>query len=434
MNKKMWAFEGDFQGCFDNLNHDYILEKVNDFPQKKLITKWLKAGFIDNHVFNESFTGTPQGGIVSPLLANIALHGMEEELRIKYKMQKHKNYPEGRWVINDYRKRSPKISMVRYADDFVILCESKEKAMALYAELQPYLEKRGLRLAKDKTRVTKITNGFDFLGFTFRKFYKKNGTFKIIVKPSKETVKKARSTIKDVFVQLTGTNVKTLLMRVLPVIRGYANHWKRVVSKDIYSKMDHYIFQLTAKFLKRLHNSKSWKWIKKKCFRLDLKGQSKNKWLLTEDKYQIINMSWTSIVRHEKILGNNSPYDVKLKGYFKKRDIKQFKSDNVDSRQKMAKLQNYKCPLCDNSIVDFSEGLERHHKTPRCKGGDDSYRNVKLVHISCHIKHHIDFPAKGSIPTSKQLAQAKKLRSRQRKGMMLAKENLNFNSLIATFE
>ncbi|MBU8907706.1 reverse transcriptase N-terminal domain-containing protein [Desertibacillus haloalkaliphilus] len=116
-SRKMWVFEGDFEGCFDNLNHDYILEQVKDFPQKQLLRRWLKAGYMDNDVFNETPQGTPQGGIVSPLLANIALHGMEKELGIEYMLEKRKRDPNGRWSINDVSKNSPRISTVRYADD-----------------------------------------------------------------------------------------------------------------------------------------------------------------------------------------------------------------------------------------------------------------------------------------------------------------------------
>ena len=428
-NKKMWVFEGDFKGCFDTLNHEYILEKIKDFPCKEAISKWLKAGFVDNDTFNETNEGTPQGGIVSPLLANIALHGMETELDIKYHLVKDKRYPEGRWVIDPYHTQ---ISVIRYADDFVVLTETKEKAMSLYQELQPYLKKRGLTLAEDKTKVSKLTNGFDFLGFNFRKLHNKDGSFKMIVKPCKETIKNAKRNIKDIFVKHTGQNAGILLSKLLPVMRGHGNHWKHVVSKRMYNHMDDYVWKLTKRFLRKMHPKKPWKWIMEKHFKPDQTGQSKDKWLLTYGKYQMVKMSWTSVVRHEKILGNYSPFDAKLKKYFEQRSIKHFIAANVDSKQKLAKQQKYKCPLCGHSIVDGSEGLEMHHKHPKCQGGNDSYKNLWLVHISCHIKHHIDFPAKGPIPTNKDLAQVKKLRNRQRKGMLLALQDPNFNSLIKT--
>lgn len=428
-NKKMWVFEGDFKGCFDNLNHDYILEKINKFPSKDIIGKWLKAGFIDNNVFHATNEGTPQGGIVSPLLANIALHGMESELGIKYKLEKRAKYPKGRWVID---LRNTKIAVVRYADDFVVLTETKEEALSLYEKLQPYLEKRGLVLAEDKTKITKLTNGFDFLGFTFKKQYNKNNSFKMIVSPSKETLKKARMNIKEKFNEVKGHNAKVLLTKVVPSIIGYANHWKHVVSKKAMSKMDYYIWGLTVKFLKRMHPTKSWKWITDRYFKPDIHGQSKDKWLLTYGRYQMKRMKWTPIVRHEKILGNNSPFDATLKEYYEQRDIKFFLANNIASRQKLAKQQKFKCPLCDESIANYEEGLEMHHKTPKCQGGNDTYKNLSLVHISCHIDHHILFPAKGSIPTNKEMAEAKKLRKKKRSGMKLVEQDPNFKNLIET--
>lgn len=417
-NKKQWVFEGDFEGCFDNLNHEYIFEQIAEFPAKNLIYKWLKAGFVDNKVFTPTEQGTPQGGIVSPLLANIALHGMEEELGIKYQYRKpSKQYPIGNWQIDS--RRCAAVSMVRYADDFVILTETKEEALAIYEKLQPYLEKRGLKLAKDKTKITKITNGFDFLGFNFKKYYNKNGSMKALVKPSNDTLQKARNDFKELFAKHNGQSVKTLIANLNPVITGKANQWKHVSSKKIFNSMDNFLWGKTVKFLKRLHPTKSWKWITKSYFKPDKNGISKSKWLLTSqvENYQMRKMTWIPIVRHQKIIGHYSPFDKRLKEYFLERDIKQFEGNCVASYQKMAKKQKYKCPLCGNSIVNGEEGLEKHHKTPRCHGGKDTYDNLQLVHTSCHIDHHKEFPAKGTIPTAKDLARTKRLRGSIKKAL-----------------
>lgn len=156
---RKWIFEGDFKGCFDNLNHRYIMDCLTGFPARDTIQKWLKAGFVDNDSFNDTDSGTPQGGIVSPLLANIALHGMGEELGVNYYMDK------------GYHKLARKsVGVVQYADDFVIVCKTKEEAISMYERLKPYLNKRGLTLAEDKTKVTHIEEGFDFLGFNLRQY------------------------------------------------------------------------------------------------------------------------------------------------------------------------------------------------------------------------------------------------------------------------
>ncbi|MEH7085526.1 group II intron reverse transcriptase/maturase [Neobacillus drentensis] len=427
-NRKMWVFEGDFKGCFDNLNHDFILEQLEQFPNKNTIGKWLKAGYIDNNVFHITDAGAPQGGIVSPLLANIALHGMEDEIGVKYRVNKPSNTQPKEWVT----VLTP-FSVVRYADDFVVLCESKEEALSMFDRLKPYLKKRGLKLAEDKTKVTNITDGFDFLGFTIRKwetrkrvYDSKTGRkepisyYKTIVKPSNESIKKAKSDFRDIFKQLQGTNVDALIKKLNPVIIGKANVWKHVVSKEIYSTMDNYLWNKTYKFLKKLHPNKQYKWRNELYFRQDITGQSLDKWILSSPnpkmKYlQIKKMSWTEIQRYELIRFKSSPFDSSLRNYYKQRDIKVFNSDYIASRQKLAKKQKYKCPLCGLSLLDGNEGHEVHHKHPVIQGGDDSYKNMWLVHISCHIEHHRVFSAKGPIPTAKQLNAHKRRLAKLRK-------------------
>ena len=139
---KRWIFEGDFKGCFDNLNHEYILNKIGDFPYKNLINKWLKAGYVDNGVFNETDTGSGQGNIVSPLLANIALMGMEEALGIRYRAQ----YKNGKYAGHT---NETAYTLSFYADDFVVVCKTREDAEAVYDKLKPYLTARGLELSEE---------------------------------------------------------------------------------------------------------------------------------------------------------------------------------------------------------------------------------------------------------------------------------------------
>ncbi|KZL88895.1 group II intron reverse transcriptase/maturase [Clostridium magnum] len=406
-SRKQWIFEGDFRGCFDNLNHDYILEQIKDFPACDIIKKWLKAGFVDNNVFNETEFGTPQGGIISPLLANIALHGMEAELGITYKVMNKKR--DG--LVHENRGTK---AVVRYADDFVVICSSKNEAESIYELLQPYLDKRGLELAEDKTRITHIDEGFNFLGFNVKRYKvttSKSG-FKVLIKPSKESIKRARKTISETAKSLTGKNVDILIGKLNPIILGIANYWSTEVSSKVFGSLDKHLWDIQYKFLRRLHPTKGKKWIVKKYYKKDMYGQSKNKWILTGpiSGKQLTRFSWRPIVRHELIKFNNSPFDKNLKEYFERRNIKEFERDNVALRQKLAKKQSYKCPLCGYSIIDGKEGLERHHKIPKIKGGNNTIKNQQLVHISCHIDHHRLHPAKGTLPTEAQLRAEKKWR------------------------
>jgi len=189
-----------------------------------VISKWLKAGFIDKNVFNETTEGTPQGGIISPLLANIALHGMEKALNIRY---------------DKYNKNKTEYALCRYADDFVIMCPSKESAENIYPLLSNYLTERGLTLAEDKTKITQAEDGFDFLGFNIRRYnvtkHKKGQTptagKKLLIKPSIQSVKTLKAKIKDEFEKAKGANATALIKKLNPIITGTANYWKPSVAQ-----------------------------------------------------------------------------------------------------------------------------------------------------------------------------------------------------------
>jgi RNA-directed DNA polymerase len=398
-SKKQWIFEGDFKGCFDNLDHNHIMKCIKDFPGKETIRRWLESGVIDNNVFKETSKGTPQGGVISPLLANIALHGMEKELEIEYYISHLKS-----GKVNAQVKGTK--AVVRYADDFIIVCSSKDEAESMYEKLKPYLNKRGLELAKNKTRVIHITEGFDFLGFNFRQYAtnkEKGRLWKLIVKPSKESQQKFKNRIKEIFEKNKGSNVLTLIKDLNPIIRGTANYWVPVPSKEIFSKMDNYIFWRTMRFLNRLHPHKSNKWRKKKYFKPDIHGQSQDNWLLTDttNKYQLRRMAWTAIKRHEMVKFKNSPFDRSLEEYYMKRDI-------IGLRQDLAKKQKHRCTLCSTTLFG-EEGLEIHHSKPKFHGGTDEKKNLKLVHISCHIRWHKAFPARGPLQSNIQIKAFKKM-------------------------
>jgi RNA-directed DNA polymerase len=314
--KKKWVFEGDFKGCFDALRHDYILEQVKEFPYQSIINKWLKSGYIDNNVFNRTEKGSGQGSVISPLLANIALHGMEEQMGIKYR-----EFKDSRGYECAYNRT--KYAMVKYADDFAFLCESKEDAEAVYEKLKPYLETRGLELEPSKTRIVSIEDGFDFLGFNIRR-YKTGQKGKLLIKPSKETVSKSMQQISAKVHAMYGQNVGVVIDMLNPIIMGKANYWKPMVAKETFSKMDNHIFIIMRRFLTRMHHNKPLNWIQNQYYKGDLTGKCKNKWILTDplNNKQLKIMTQTKIERHVMIKHKATPYNDELKEYFEKRDKK----------------------------------------------------------------------------------------------------------------
>lgn len=320
-DKWCWVFEGDFKACFDNLSHDFILNQLKGFPLIKLVERFLKAGYVDNNVFNTTNRGTPQGGLLSPLLANIALTGLEEYLNITYKkVQETKN---GKKYFSYHTKGDYRV--VRYADDFVIFAKTKEDIEKVRSILEPYLSERGLELAEDKTKITHTHEGFNFLGFNCR-LYKTEKRYKCFIKPSKDSIKKAKLKINDIFRQCSGQSVDYLIERLNPVIRGIGYFWRIAVAKEIFKKMDYYVWIKTCKFLKKLHPKKSRKWIDKRYFPYYNDGKYTGKWILTgpKDKNHLIKMAHIPIRRWNIIKYNYSPYDATKKEYFENRMKYQF--------------------------------------------------------------------------------------------------------------
>ncbi|MED4035539.1 group II intron reverse transcriptase/maturase [Priestia megaterium] len=368
-SKKKWVFEGDFLGCFDHLNHHWIVEKTSMFPGNTLIKRWLKMGYMEQGTLHNTMEGSPQGSVASPLLANIALDGMEKEIGIVYR----KTYKSGASY-----KIDPKCKMgrVAYADDFVIVTETKEQAESMYQKLTPYLQKRGIRLSTDKTRITHIESGFDFLGFSLRQYKTEQGN-KLLIKPSKDSIRKAKSKIKDTFAVMRGRPVKEIIRVLNPIIRGYGQYWKHVVSKKTFGYMDNYLFLKVRKHLKQLHPRKSWKWIRKRYFKKPHHGGN-DKWILTcpITNIQLMKMSWIKIERHVMVAYKNSPDDPSLNEYWEKRDRKVFNHENTLDRMKLARKQGYRCALCKHTLQNGETITVRNLEVTTGKV-------TKLVHVPC---------------------------------------------------
>lgn len=306
-----YVFEGDFKACFDTLSHDFIIEKLEGFPYVDVVEKILKSGYVDEENYYPTTQGTPQGGLLSPLLANIALTGLEDCLNISYKTYARKDGYEIIQTRGNYRS-------VRYADDFLIFAQSKEEIKEVYSILESYLKDRGLILAEDKTKITTLKEGFNFLGFNI----KMEDNRKCIIKPSKESIKDARSKITEVFNYMKGHSVGELITELNPVIDGIAEYWKPLCSNEAFKSIDAHIWNRTMIFLKHLHSNKSMSWIVLKYFPKPTKNaKHKDQWILTDPKsgIQLHKMRWTKIERHNMVKGNYSPLDKGKSEYFKKR-------------------------------------------------------------------------------------------------------------------
>jgi RNA-directed DNA polymerase len=373
--KKKWVLDADIKGCFDNISHEPLMKVIGNFPARKIIHQWLKAGYMDKGGFYKTESGTPQGGIISPLLANIALHGMEEALGVKYD-------PRG----NIRSKRA----VIRYADDLVIFAESKEDAELSKVILNEWLKGKGLELSDEKTRIVHLREGFDFLGFNIRLYADKNTQtgWKLLTKPSKKSIQSFKEKLRKEWLALNGKDVQRVIEKLNPIIRGWANYFRTGVSSQCFGSLDHYIHGRQRKYVKRAHPNKNDKWRHKRYWgRLNLDRM--DNWVFGNKKTgdYLIKLGWFNIERHIIVKGKSSPDDPALREYWEMRERNKSKDLNLSS-QKIAKRQGCKCPICGESLFNGEE-VHKHHIKPKTEGGKDTYSNLQMVHILCHQQIHL---------------------------------------------
>ncbi len=370
---KHWILDADIKGCFDNLSHEFLEKRLSNFPAKNLISRWLKAGYIDKHVYHDSDLGTPQGGVISPLLANIALHGMESALDI---------------TRNNASRITSAYTCIRYADDFVIACRTKAEAEAAIPKLNYWLSKRGVSLSQEKTSISHISKGFDFLGFNIRMYESKRG-HKLLIKPSKKSIIKFRYKLKTTWKKVRGTPISNVISKLNPILKGWSNYYRIAVSSEIFSSLDYYLWNRQYRHARRTHPNKSWGWIKDKYWG-KLCPDRKDQWVFgcKNTGSYMYKLTWTPIKRHIMVKGENSPFDPSLKDYWARRAISNAKTLLTPSSQKIASRQKFLCPICSMHMYNNKESIDTHHLIYKSNGGKSTYANLILLHTECHKKVH----------------------------------------------
>jgi RNA-directed DNA polymerase len=307
-NRATWVLEGDIKGAFDNVSHRWMLENIP--MDRDTLKKILKSGYIDCGKLYPTEEGTAQGGVISPTIFNCVLNGLETEI------QK---------LIPQLRKKTggnPNINIVRYADDFVVTGANKE---ILEQEVKPVIEKflsvRGLQLSQEKTVVTQVKDGFDFLGWNVRKF-----KGKLIIRPAKKRVKGFLEKVRNIIKDNRAAKQEDLIHKLNPIIRGWANHHKNVCASKTFGYVDYQIWNSLWRWAKRRHPNKSQKWVMKRYFHsIDNRScafaKATNKTAEREEvKFlKLAQASDTKIVRHVKVKGGLNPFDENWKEYLEKR-------------------------------------------------------------------------------------------------------------------
>ena len=369
-----WILEGDIKGCFDHISHEWLLKNIP--MDNQLLEKWLKCGFVETRRLFPTEEGTPQGGAISPTLMNMTLDGLERTINEKFPTRRSEG---GKRVFD-------KVNFVRYADDFIVTGTSPENLRnKVLPVIREFMQERGLQLSEEKTVITHIDDGFDFLGKNIRKYNRK-----LLIMPSKASklsiLRKVRKIIKD-----NKTDKQEMLIRKLnPVIQGWVNNHRYVVSTKFFNRLDHEIFLSLWRWAKRRHKHKNRKWIVNKywhtingrrwTFAVELTGRNDDK----KQYLSLVTATDTKIIRFKKIVGKANPYDEKWDRYFEERDGERM-LNSTKGRDRLISIwrkQNRSCPVCRERITSET-GFKTHSIIT-----NGTKRVAAMVHPWCHKTIH----------------------------------------------
>jgi RNA-directed DNA polymerase len=386
--KRVWALDADLAAAFDRIDHEKLLEALGSFPARDLIRDWLKAGVIEaGKGFTPTEEGTPQGGVISPLLLNVALHGLETAAGVRY-------YPAGSNKAGQLKQDSPMV--IRYADDLVAICHSQRQAQEVKARIAEWLAPRGLTFNEGKTRIVHIDDGYDFLGFNIRRYHGK-----LLIKPSKAAIQRLRERLRTEFRALRGANAMAVITKINPIIRGWSAYYRGVVSSRTFTSLDNHLWALSYKWATFRHASKPKKWIVARYFGKYNKSRNDH-WVFGDaaSGAHLVKFSWTGIVRHTMVKGAASPDDPTLTEYWATR--RRRVTPPLDSYTlRLLSRQDGRCPICRGPVLTAGQPPQSphewerwwlhiarrainadhlvHHGRPSSPDGDQT----RLVHAAC---------------------------------------------------
>lgn len=371
----VWILEGDIKGCFDHISHEWLLQNI---PMDKVVLeKWLHSGFIETHHLFPTTEGTPQGGSISPTLMNMTLDGLERKLR--------EHFPQRQKIGG--KTHFSKMNFVRYADDFIITGESKEFLQEqVLPVVREFIGERGLQLSEEKTVITHIDDGFDFLGQNIRKY---NG--KLLIKPSKSSIKTFLAKVRKIIKTSKAATQDQLIRRLNPVIRGWVNYHRYVVSSEVFSFIDYQIYKCLWQWAKRRHKHKGHRWIAAKywhhiknrvwTFAAVLNPARKN---ISATYLPMVYATNTKIIRFKKIIAEANPFDEKWVGYYEEREGEKL-LNSTKGRERLLdiwKAQKHLCPVCNEKIT-AETGFKTHITIL-----SECSRRTTMVHPRCHRQLH----------------------------------------------
>jgi RNA-directed DNA polymerase len=386
--KAKFLLDTDVLKCFDQIDHRALLAKLNTSPTfHRLIKGWLKAGVLEAGYWMPSHAGSSQGSVISPLLANVALHGMEQRIKDAF--------PPRTSAHKEGARLSP--HLIRYADDLVVLHEDLNVILQCQQMLSDWLAAMGLKLHPNKTQISHTFYpyegrvGFDFLGFTVRQFpagkhrtaHNTHGSplgFKTLIRPSQKSIQRQQQKLKQIIHWHLAATQSQLIDALNPVISGWSNYFSTVVSSDVFSWLDHWLYIQLRHWANHRHPRKSQSWIAKKYWLLEQGEGWKFAAIVNEETRYLARHNATAIKRHIKVQNERSPFDADWVYW----STRMGKHPQVPARVALLlKRQRGICPLCR---LFFKDGdlLEIDHRIPRSLGGENAFQNLQLLHRHCH--------------------------------------------------
>jgi RNA-directed DNA polymerase len=386
---RVWVLDADLTAAFDKISHSFLLAQLGSFPARDMIERWLRAGVFEaGKGFAPTEEGTPQGGVISPLLLNVALHGLEEAAGVRY-----------RGGVNAGKTREDTPVLVRYADDFVVCCHTRQQAEGVRERLAGWLAGRGLSLNEDKTHVVPLTRGFDFLGWTFRRY----PSGKLLITPSKAAVRRHRQRLATEMRRLRGSNARAVTATFNPVIKGWTAYHRSMYCQREFSRLSNYMWKLTYKWARISHQNKSPGWVASRYFGKFCPSRN-DKWVFgdRETGIYLLKHTWTRARPHVLVKGRASPDDPDLTGYWEYRRRKH--GTPLDSAtMNLLSRQHGRCPLCGDRLLDTGHlpaspeewehwwlGVTRHSiqrapSTPGTSQQPGTQRTIlSLIHDFCY--------------------------------------------------
>jgi RNA-directed DNA polymerase len=384
--QRRWVLDADLAAAFDHLDHDHICGSLGAFPAVGLVRQWLTAGVIEDGGFLATEEGAPQGGVISPLLMNVALHGMEAAAGVRY-------HTTGTRA----GKTTPGCPVViRYADDLLALCHSREQAEQAKARLVEWLAPRGLVFNETKTRITNFDEGVDFLGFTIRRF-----RGKLLTKPSNDALRRIRRRLSTEVKALRGANADMVIAKLNPIITGWAAYYRIGASKRAFGALDAHVWRLVYKWASFSHSNKSKRWVIARYF-AKFNPARQDKWIFgsRETGFYLRKFAWTPIVRHRMVAGTASPDDPCLSEYWALRRRRSRPPGMSATMLRLLRVQRGRCPLCrglllhadrepqnprewEQWVTATRKAIRKHAVTVWGADTPDERAAVRLIHAHC---------------------------------------------------